>query len=179
MITGYGAMVALGLLSAGALACWLGRRFFLDVNDIILLSTYTVAFGISGAKILYLALNFSLIDWPHFFEWEYFRALMGGGFVFYGGVPAGIAGLYLAGRLHHIRVIDYLRACLPSLPLVHGFGRIGCALAGCCYGIPYSGPFALTYHNSIAAPTVFPSSPFSCWKPAQNSLSALCCCIWS
>ena len=152
MITGYGAMIALGLLSAGALACWLGHRFSLDVNDVILLSTYTVAFGISGAKILYLALNFSLIDWPHFFEWEYFRALMGGGFVFYGGVPAGIAGLYLAGWLHHIRVADYLRACLPSLPLVHGFGRIGCALAGCCYGIPYSGPFALTYHNSIAAP---------------------------
>lgn len=159
MITGYGAMIALGLLTAGALACWLGRRFSLDVNDVILLGTYTTAFGISGAKLLYLALNISRIDWSRFWEWEYFRAIMGGGFVFYGGIPAGLAGLYLAGRLHHIRVADYVRVCLPALPLVHGFGRVGCALAGCCYGIPYSGPFAVTYANSLAAPHGVPLFP--------------------
>lgn len=159
MVTGYGVMIALGLLAAGALACWLGRRFSLDENDIILLGTYATAFGISGAKLLYLALNFSLIDWSRFFEWEYFRMLMGGGFVFYGGVPAGIFGLWLAGRLHHIQVVDYVRVCIPSLPLVHGFGRVGCTLAGCCYGIPYSGPCSITYHNSFAAPHGIPLFP--------------------
>lgn len=40
----------------------------------------------------------------------------------------------------------------PCLPLAHTFGRIGCALTGCCYGIPYDGPGAVIYDHSIIAP---------------------------
>ena len=40
-----------------------------------------------------------------------------------------------------------LRAVILSLPLMYGFAKIGCTVAGCCHGILYDGPFALTGHD--------------------------------
>ncbi|MCD8013840.1 MAG: prolipoprotein diacylglyceryl transferase [Lachnospiraceae bacterium] len=56
------------------------------------------------------------------------------GFVFYGGLFGAITvlvlytknDLKLRKRLFHLAT--------PAFPLFHGFGRIGCFLAGCCYG---------------------------------------------
>jgi len=42
-----------------------------------------------------------------------------------------------------------------SLPLTYGIAKIGCFLAGCCYGIPYSGPLSVTYSNGLNIP-LFP-----------------------
>ena len=36
-------------------------------------------------------------------------------------------------------------AIAPAIPFFHVFGRIGCHLAGCCYGMEYHGPFAVTF----------------------------------
>jgi phosphatidylglycerol---prolipoprotein diacylglyceryl transferase len=36
------------------------------------------------------------------------------------------------------------------LPVSVAVGRVGCLLAGCCRGIPYEGPFAITYSDFIA-----------------------------
>ena len=38
------------------------------------------------------------------------------------------------------------------LPLIHAFGRIGCFLAGCCYGIPYCGYFNVVFPKNSFAP---------------------------
>lgn len=35
------------------------------------------------------------------------------------------------------------------LPFSIGIGRIGCLLAGCCRGLPYDGPLAITYDDGI------------------------------
>ena len=41
---------------------------------------------------------------------------------------------------------------LPSVALAQGFGRIGCLLAGCCYGKETSDAFSITFHTSAFAP---------------------------
>jgi phosphatidylglycerol:prolipoprotein diacylglycerol transferase len=43
-------------------------------------------------------------------------------------------------------------AILPSVPLIHAFGRIGCFCAGCCYGIPYEGTCHVVFEKSQVAP---------------------------
>lgn len=49
-----------------------------------------------------------------------------------------------------------LRAVVLSLPLMYGFAKIGCTVAGCCHGVLYDGPFALTGHDGTSH---FPIQP--------------------
>ena len=42
------------------------------------------------------------------------------------------------------------RVLLPLVPLVHGFGRVGCFLTGCCYGVPSR--FGIAFSHSPIAP---------------------------
>lgn len=62
---------------------------------------------------------------------------LGGGFVFFGGLTFGVLFVYLSSKFISQKV-PYQRF-LPCMVLGHGIGRIGCFLAGCCFGIPYSG----------------------------------------
>lgn len=59
-----------------------------------------------------------------------------GGSVFYGGFIGGTLALMLYMRCAKIdnksRFTDIFAVCVP---LFHTFGRIGCFLGGCCYGI--------------------------------------------
>lgn len=73
-----------------------------------------------------------------------------GGWVFYGGLIGFVIGMYVYCRLYKVDFVGVLDLCTPFLPLVHGFGRIGCFMAGCCYGIEYHGPLAIHFpYNKI------------------------------
>ncbi len=153
-------MIALGLLAAGAVGWALVRRAGQKIEDFLLLVTYALALGVVGAKAAYLALNWAAVDLSRLTEPDYLSALLGGGFVFYGGLPAGLFGVWLAHRLHRIDPRPYLRLGLPLLPLAHAFGRVGCFLAGCCFGVPYDGPLAVTYPaNPLGTPAGIPLFP--------------------
>jgi phosphatidylglycerol:prolipoprotein diacylglycerol transferase len=42
----------------------------------------------------------------------------------------------------------------PGIALGHVIGRLGCLLAGCCYGIPTNVPWAVTFTDPAAATNV-------------------------
>ena len=73
-----------------------------------------------------------------------------GGSVFYGGlIFAIIAGaIYLAVTLKKRDKSVYYDLGAITAPLFHGFGRIGCFLSGCCYGV--ESKIGFVYHNSFA-----------------------------
>ena len=48
--------------------------------------------------------------------------------------------------------MEYFDLMIPSVALAQGFGRIGCLLAGCCYGRETEGWPSITFHNSDFAP---------------------------
>lgn len=63
---------------------------------------------------------------------------MGGGFVFYGGLIG--ASLFMLFLIFSRKVsADILYGVFPALCWAHGIGRVGCFLAGCCFGITYEG----------------------------------------
>lgn len=80
--------------------------------------------------------------------YDYFETgkwdLFGSGLTFYGGFIVGVAAFllvwFVGGKWIGIgeetkekfSAIADIAAC--TIPLGHGFGRIGCLLAGCCYG---------------------------------------------
>lgn len=64
--------------------------------------------------------------------------LLSGGFVFYGGLLGAVTGVVLYCRIKKLDCRQTLNFAVPAMPLFHMFGRIGCFLAGCCYGIEVS-----------------------------------------
>ncbi len=58
----------------------------------------------------------------------------GGGFVFYGGLIFALLFVSLYKLLKFPLTVQTLWAMLPAVTLGHAIGRIGCLLAGCCYG---------------------------------------------
>jgi phosphatidylglycerol:prolipoprotein diacylglycerol transferase len=66
-----------------------------------------------------------------------------GGLVFQGAVPPAL--LFVIWNLRRNRIPFWPAADImfPYLPLAHAFGRVGCFLYGCCYGLPASVPWAI------------------------------------
>ncbi len=149
----YGLCMVLGV-AAASLAGWKQAKLYRkSFDDLITIAGCAGLGGILGAKLLYLAVSWRSIDWSRVLsDGGYLSALMGGGFVFYGGVIGAVLGAWTGGRIFRIVVGDYVQLAAPCIPLGHAIGRLGCGLAGCCYGIPYSGPAAIVYENSLLAP---------------------------
>ncbi len=72
---------------------------------------------------------------------------MGGGFVFYGGLV--FAGLFavLFFKFQKGLALSHLGLVTPGVALGHAIGRIGCLLAGCCFGDQCDLPIAITVNG--------------------------------
>lgn len=160
MIGYYGLLILLGVAAAVLLAHHQCRVHGKSFDEAVELTCVGGLCGLLGAKLLYLAVSFSSIDWARLFsDATYATGLIGGGFVFYGGVLGALLGIAVYGRLRKIDAWGLVNACAPCLPLAHAFGRLGCLVAGCCYGVPWDGPVAVVYDHSPLAPngvTLFP-----------------------
>lgn len=148
----YGMCILIGIVCAGVLGFWLTRKTGGNADDFLIVCAYMVLFGLSGAKILYILVSWKDVDFSSAFSsLENFNYFMASGFVFYGGLIGGILGLFFIKKVHGIDADRYARILTPCLALAHGFGRIGCSLAGCCYGKECTGSFCFVYTDSIIA----------------------------
>lgn len=139
----YGFMVALGFAIAVFLMCRNAARFDLDKDRVIDLSILVLVTGVIGARILYIIVNLKYyianpLEIPQ---------LSKGGLVWYGGFLAALVAMLIYVRrkaLGFLAVADFF---VPYLALAQGFGRIGCFLNGCCYGIeaPAGYPFSVIF----------------------------------
>jgi phosphatidylglycerol:prolipoprotein diacylglycerol transferase len=68
-----------------------------------------------------------------------------GGLASTGGVAAGLAAAALVARVGGRPVAGVLDAIAPAGLLALGIGRIGCFLAGCCYGRPTALPWGVVF----------------------------------
>lgn len=76
----------------------------------------------------------------------------GGGFVFYGGLIGGFLFVTLFKFVSKFQIND-LWAVVPALTFGHAIGRVGCFLAGCCYGKPTDSFFSVFMHDHNRYPT--------------------------
>lgn len=103
-----------------------------------------------GAKVLFLLtlpkdVSDSLIGESSFW--------IGGGFVFYGGLLASLIFLLLFKCWEKNRTLEYFWPLVPATVFGHAIGRIGCFLAGCCYGSETSLPWGIHLHGAFRHPT--------------------------
>ena len=148
----YGLMIATGIITANILAFFCLLQDKKDINDFLILEAGGFLGAVLGAKLLYLAVSWKTINWEQI-SLPTFNKLMQGGFVFYGGLIGGILALFFTGKLLHLSALQYLKKYIFLIPWMHGFGRLGCYMAGCCYGIPYDGPGCVIFPDNSLAPT--------------------------
>lgn len=149
----YGFFIVIGIVCAFVLGFALCKKLELNTDDFILLCAELIAFGFVGAKVLYIMLSINQIDFAIVFSSMYnFNLFLGSGFIFYGGILGGLIALFFAQRIHGIRIDVYANVISPCVALAHAFGRIGCALVGCCYGKETSSFLSVMYKKSFIAP---------------------------
>lgn len=146
----YGLCCTVGIALAGLLGLLLMRKRGIDSNKLILSACCALGGGLVGAKLLFFIVSIKGIVkvFGALPFWQALITVMSGGFVFYGGLLGGIAGLYLYVRFSKQSFPDYFEMYAVLVPLAHGFGRIGCFFAGCCYGIEYDGFPSHSYPHS-------------------------------
>jgi len=77
---------------------------------------------------------------------------LGGGFVFYGGLIFGLVFVLIYSCVLKKFSVQLLFLTLPVLCFSHAIGRVGCFLAGCCYGIISDLPWAISMHGHTRHP---------------------------
>ena len=109
-----------------------------------------LAFSWIGSKVMFLAYN----SFPSLGEYvNYSHFWLGGGFVFYGGLIAGILYIYFYCRITKKSFYDTASIFPIGIGIGHAIGRIGCFMAGCCYGTACSLPWSVYLHGKERHPT--------------------------
>jgi len=145
-IYGYGLMIGIGVVLALFLGEHRAKKQDMDSNFIYGLTISTVVFGFLCARILYI-----ITEWKDFLK-DPVSFLTGSGFVVFGGILGGVLWINLYCKWKKKDVLSYIDLMIPSVALAQGFGRIGCFLAGCCYGKETDSIFGIVFHNSAYAP---------------------------
>ncbi|MDD6879523.1 MAG: prolipoprotein diacylglyceryl transferase [bacterium] len=70
----------------------------------------------------------------------------------YGAIIGIIILIFIFSKQYKKRFQDLVYVLLTSIPLMYSIGKIGCFVAGCCYGIKYNRPLSVTYNYSYTAP---------------------------
>lgn len=125
-----------------------------------------------GAKLLYL-----IVSWPEMgTTWAQrlgtaikdFRY----GFVFFGGAIAAIGAVVYYLKRKKLPLLPTGDFFMVALPLGHAIGRVGCFLAGCCFGHPTTLPWGVAFtdpHSLVAREYLgVPLHPTQLYEVAAN-----------
>ena len=154
----YSICVLAGLIASGLLIHFLsGKRRDFSYIEIVNIPLFSVAGAFFGAKILYALTRAEVIvqAFRSLPAWEKCFGFLGeafGGMVFYGGLIGAVFVGYGYCRLAKVDFWLYADIFAPAIPLFHAFGRVGCLMAGCCYGI--ASDWGVVYHSEWLEPSV-------------------------
>ena len=163
-VHGYGLMIGLGIVASLVLNWRRARVRGQSEDDVTSLTVWVLLGGFLGAKILFL-----LTRLPEFLRHPG-AFLGGGGYVVYGGLLGALPVLLLWCRKKGFSPLAWMDLVLPGVALAQSFGRIGCFLAGCCYGRPTGSPLGVIFPAGSLAPAGVPLLPTQLFSSAGDLL---------
>ena len=139
-IYSYGAALCASVVAGQYLALRLASQRLLDSDALRRCCVWALAGAFVGARLLYVVTNLDrfasvgdALRW-----WD-------GGVVAYGGFVGGFVGTAAFCRRHHVPLLEWSDCAAPSLCLGLALTRVGCFLAGCDFGAPWDGPWAVRF----------------------------------
>ena len=146
----YGVLLAAAYLLGLKLAMTRAKSRGLDPNRALDLGIAIIVAALVGAKLLLI-----LVDFDKFRQnpGEILSIVRAGG-VFYGGLIAAVAVAFWYMWRHRMPLWTTCDVFAPGIALGHAVGRLGCLMAGCCYGRETHVPWGITFTNPEAAANV-------------------------
>ena len=117
------------------------------VMDLGILAIIT---ALVGAKLLLFFVDFERFT----SDPAQLMVLLKSGGVFYGGLLLAVPMSWWYIRRHKLPLWTTCDLFAPGIALAQGVGRLGCLLAGCCYGKATDLPWGITFTNTLAAANV-------------------------
>lgn len=145
-VHGYGLMIGLGFIAAVLVGSYLAKRRGLSDGDFTNMAMLVLVIGFLGGKILHI-----IVEFKNFMA-DPMSVIGSEGFVVYGGIITGIATIYVYCRIKKLDFLKYIDLFAAAVPLNQALGRVGCLLAGCCYGRPTDSRFSLVFPENCCAP---------------------------
>lgn len=149
----YGLLLVIGFFGAMGLAMHLARKEKLSEEAIYDVTITVLLAGIVGAKLLMILVGLvkpagqeGALAFRDLFTLATLRA---GGHI-HGGIIAATAVFFWRARKWKLPMASTLDVFATALPLGQAIGRLGCFMAGCCYGSECTKPWAVTFHNPEA-----------------------------
>lgn len=147
-IHSYGLMFAIAFLIATYIAARRAEKEGIPSQIIFSLGLILMVSAVVGARVFHI-----LQHSPSYGSLTDIAGILSGGLsglAFYGGfiLALVVGSLYI--RWSGLSVPGVMDVMAPSLMLGTGIGRMGCFLAGCCFGKPTSLPWGMTFpENSL------------------------------
>lgn len=148
-VPSYGLLLCVAVFTVGFLVLRQAKEVEISFEDMIIFQAVSIGAALCGGVILYLFITYSPQQLLTYVRRGDFSFLRSSGLVFYGGLIGGIFGALLSAKYLRITIERLEKIVVPYLPLGHAIGRMGCLMAGCCYGFEYHGIFAV--QNPFAA----------------------------
>lgn len=142
----------IGYFTAGCYACYRFKKRGNDENEMIIFYLVVSIGVLLGGHMLFGLTNFKhliSISFESFRQFVDSCVAVFGGSVFYGGLIGGLLAGFIYLKKKKCDAALYMDVISPCISLFHMFGRLGCFLSGCCYGI--ESDFGVVYHNSLIA----------------------------
>ena len=158
----YGIMGMLGIVACLLVGSRLIKQISVDIHDfaLIMIAVFigmavgaSCLYGITHTNLLIYAFShLSELGWKGLLDCLIYAF---GGFVYYGGFIGSACALLIYTKFNkplRSKRDDLFDIFAILVPLFHAFGRVGCFLGGCCYGI--ESPFGFTVHNNPLNPAI-------------------------
>ena len=152
----YSLMLLCGIFTASIYACRMAIRQKYDYNEIVIFLLLLSTGAIIASYLFYVLVNYKNIAYlvKNINQIDSFNKMLSalryifGGSIFYGGLLGGLltGHILIKKNSNNKKFVDIVAV---NIPLFHFFGRIGCFLGGCCFGIPSKIGFIYT-NNPIA-----------------------------
>ena len=148
-IYSYGVLLAAAYLLGLQFALIRARLRGLDRERVMDLGIWIIISALVGAKLLLLVVDYR----PFLANPRTIVDLLRSGGVFYGGLIAAVTVALAYIWRHRMPMWTTTDVFAPGIALGHVVGRLGCLLAGCCFGRPTSVPWAISFHDPNAFAT--------------------------
>mgnify|MGYP000047132638 CR=1 FL=1 len=168
----YGFFMAVGVGAGLWFIYAQARRLGYNTNKLLDAAFWVILVSLVGAKLILFVGHFSYyLENPG----ELLSLARSGG-VFQGGLTFGLIFAVLYFRKKGIPLWPTADLVGPAVALGHGFGRLGCFSASCCYGRACSLPWAVVFksqyaHDLTGIPLNTPLHPVQLYEAGLNFLN--------